>query len=193
MTDIHLIFWAGSARKESFNKKLAFYASVAASGVPGVKAQFIDLADYPAPLYHGDEEAQGAYPEKMKQLKEIFQQADGFFLSSPEYNGFFPPLLKNVTDWLTRPVAGTVQNAFAGKTAALAGASPGGLGGLRGLPHLRILYSGIGVDVISEQYALGNAGQAFDAEGRLIDTGQANAVNGVVNALIAKTRKLKAA
>ncbi len=194
MKKITLGFFAGSARQESVNKKLARYASIFASGSENTEARFFDLADYPAPIYNGDAEAKGEYPEMMKKLKAELNDCHGIFVVSPEYNGFFSPLLKNVTDWLTRPVPGSALpvNLFQGKVMAIASASPGGLGGLRGLPHLRVLYAGIGADVIHEQYSLGNAYNAFDAQGKLTSPDQEKGVITLINAFIAKTRALQA-
>jgi NAD(P)H-dependent FMN reductase len=92
-------------------------------------------------------------------------------IASPEYNGFFTPLLKNTIDWVSRPVAGA-PSPFAGKTAALFAASGGGLGGIRGLPHLRLLLSNLGVHVAAGQFALARADQAFGGDGKLADAGQ---------------------
>ena len=77
--------------------------------------------------------------------------------------------LKNAVDWATRPEEGHPPlDCFAGKTAGIMAASPGGLGGIRGLPMLRLLLSNIGVNVVGAQYAMGQAEQAL-AEGTAND------------------------
>ena len=51
-------------------------------------------------------------------------------------------------------------------------ASPGALGGLRGLVHLRQSLQTLNMLVITEQFALPRAHQAFDTEGRLAEPRQ---------------------
>ena len=90
-------------------------------------------------------------------------------IASPEYNGSFPALVKNVIDWTSRPAAAGERSAalFRGKRAALLAGSPGPGGGRRGLRHLRELLEMIGVTVIGEPVAVAGAFQAFDEEGNL--------------------------
>ena len=55
---------------------------------------------------------------------------------------------------------------YAGKTAAIVSASPGGLGGLRGLTHLRVLLNNLNILVIPQQVSIGGAFGAFDDQGK---------------------------
>ena len=59
--------------------------------------------------------------------------------------------------------------AFTGKVAALCSASPGALGGMRGLVHLRAILGNIGVLVLPDQVALSKAHEAFREDGTLAD------------------------
>ena len=165
-----LIFLAGSARKESCNKKLAKAASEKAKEL-GAEVTFIDLADYEAPIFCEDYEAEKGMPDSIKKLKKLFIEHDGFLISSPEYNGAFSPLLKNTLDWMSRP-GDDGSNCFQGKVSAMMAASPGPQGGLRGLPQLRVLLNNIamhGTHVIPAQFALGGAYNAFNDSGSLKD------------------------
>ncbi|MED5525002.1 NADPH-dependent FMN reductase [Gallaecimonas pentaromativorans] len=167
MTRPKLVFLAGSARKDSLNKKLAAYAAKVADQ-HGADVTLVDLADYPMPLYDGDLEATDGIPANAKALRDLFAGHDGFCIASPEYNSAFSPLLKNTIDWMSRPdgaVPGLV--AFHGKTAQLLATSPGGLGGLRGLVMLRMLLGNIGVLVMPDQLAIPAGHEAFDADGSL--------------------------
>ncbi len=85
---------AGSARRDALNKQLARIAAEQASG-QGAEGAFIDLADYPLPLYDGDFEQSGGIPNNAVQLAELIKEADGLLIASPEYNGAYTPLLKN--------------------------------------------------------------------------------------------------
>ncbi|MDP3874533.1 MAG: NAD(P)H-dependent oxidoreductase [Pseudomonadota bacterium] len=164
-----ILCFAGSTREASFNRQLALAAARAVEEAGG-EATFMDLRDHPLPLYDGDLEASAGLPLGVRPLKELFKSHNGLFIASPEYNGSFSAVLKNTLDWISRPAgdeAGTVP--YAGKVAALAAASPGALGGLRGLVHLRAVLQSVGALVLSEQVAVGGASSAFTPEGRLAD------------------------
>src|SRR5262245_29509779 len=100
-----VLAFAGSARKQSLNKRLV---QVAAEGArrAGAEVTLIDLKDYPLPLYDGDLEAGEGLPQNARRLRELMLGHDGFLISSPEYNGSLSPLLKNVIDWCSRSVDG---------------------------------------------------------------------------------------
>ena len=88
-----LLFFAGSARKESMNKKLAKLAADMAQDA-GAQVTHIDLKDFEMPLYDGDVEEENGIPENAKKLKQLFVEHDGFFIASPEYNSSMPPLFE---------------------------------------------------------------------------------------------------
>ena len=187
-----ILVLAGSTRQASFNRQLANCAAQQARQQQA-QVELIELADYPMPLYDGDLEARDGLPESVRALKARFVACDGFFIASPEYNGFFPPLLKNTLDWVSRresddeaPLA-----AYNGKVAALGGASPGGLGGMRALAHLRTMLSGIGVHVVPGQINVGEANDAFDGNGRLQDEAREKAL-GELMARLTRTARLLA-
>jgi len=186
-----ILAFAGSARIDSFNKKLIKVAAAYARDA-GADVTLIDLNDYPMPLYHGDLEAAEGIPENALKIKELMLQHDGFLISSPEYNSSISALLKNTIDWISRPVDGeSGLVAFRGKVAGLMGASPGGLGGLRGLVHLRSILQNIGTIVVPAQVAVSGAGEAFDEEGKLIDSGTASRVEKVAQGLVALVEKVR--
>ncbi len=164
-----ILAFAGSARKDSFNKKLITIAAAGAENT-GAKVTLIDLKDYPLPLFDQDLEAAEGAPKNAVKLKELFKSHDGILISSPEYNSSITPLLKNTIDWVSRQAADEKPlECFTGKTAALVSASPGGLGGLRGLVTVRSILGNIGVLVIPDQTAVSKAHEAFQADGSLKD------------------------
>jgi NAD(P)H-dependent FMN reductase len=190
MATPRILAFAGSARKDSYNKKLIAVA-VEGAREAGAEVTLIDLADYPLPIYDGDLEAGEGVPENAVHLKTLFKEADALLLACPEYNGSITPLLKNTIDWVSRPHAGEPSLAcFAGKTAALLSASPGALGGIRGLAHVRQILSGIQVLVLANQRAVSKANEAFDADGRLKDDKQASLVQALGAELARTTAKL---
>jgi NAD(P)H-dependent FMN reductase len=167
MSTSKILVFAGSTRAASLHRQLAQRAAEALRRA-GMDATFSDLRDYPMPLYDGDLEAGSGVPATAKALKELFREADGFVIASPEYNGSYPALLKNAIDWVSRPEPGERPlAAFRGKIAAILSASPGPGGGRRGLRQLRELLGMIGVTVIPEEVAIAQAGEAFDGAGGL--------------------------
>jgi len=186
---VKLIFFSGSCRKNSFNKKLAKNAALLAAA-QGATATEIDLAEYDMPIYNGDFEESNGLPENAIKLKRVFVENDGFFIASPEYNGSISPLLKNTLDWISRPHTDKEPplSAYKGKVSAIASASPGGLGGLRGLVPLRMLLSNINVTVIPEQIAIPQVHEAFDKNDLLIDNTK---LESLVTSLVATTAALK--
>ncbi len=185
-----ILAFAGSTREGSFNKKLVRIAAEGARAA-GASVTMIDLRDYPLPVYDGDLEASQGLPENAVKLKELFRSHSGLLIAAPEYNGSITGVLKNTIDWISRRAQGEKPLAsFAGKVAALVSASPGALGGLRGLVHVRQILSGINVLVIPEQRAISRAAEAFDAQGRLKDPDQQSAVEAVGARLTEIVRKL---
>jgi len=159
---------AGSARRDSCNKRLAAAAAAKAQAL-GAEVELVDLADFPIPLYDGDLEAEQGVPANVRLVRDKLLAADGFLFACPEYNGSITPLLKNVIDWTSRPEEGVAEGliAYRGKVAALVAASPGALGGMRGLVHVRAILSGIGVHVVPGDLAIGGAYGAFAENGEL--------------------------
>ena len=185
-----LLFLSGSIRKDSVNKKLAKEAYNIAKTLD-VEASYIDLKEFPMPIYDGDLEAESGLPDNAKKLKKIFAESDGFFIASPEYNSSFSALLKNTLDWISRPEENEAPLiAFNGKVAALGAASPGGLGGLRGLVPLRMMLGNIGVFVIPNQVAISSAFSAFDGTGNLNEK-QKPMLQSVVKQLVETVTNLK--
>jgi NAD(P)H-dependent FMN reductase len=190
MTLIKILAFAGSARRDSFNKKLV---KIAAEGVrnAGAEVTYLDFRDLPLPLYDEDlEEAEGL-PTNARKLKELMKAHQGFLIACPEYNSSITPLLKNAIDWASRPEPGEPSLVcFKEKVAVLMSASPGALGGLRGLVHVRSILTNIGVLVLPNQKAIGNADRAFDENGNLQDESQQATILQLGNKLVTMTAKL---
>ncbi len=168
-SSVRLLFFAGSQRQASFNKRLArLGADIAEAN--GIAATFADLGDYPMPIYDGDSEAAEGPPENAKKLKHLLSLHTGVFIASPEYNSSIPPLLKNTLDWISRVREGDElpNEVFKTRVFALGSASPGGMGGLRGLNTVRqVLELGLGALVLPEQFAVPRAADAFEENGHL--------------------------
>jgi chromate reductase, NAD(P)H dehydrogenase (quinone) len=162
-----LLVFAGSTRAGSLNKKLA-QAAARMAAVDGAEVTYIDLQDFPMPLYDGDLEAGAGLPEAAVRLRELFRAHDAVLIASPEYNGSFPAVLKNVIDWVSRPWNGEPPLAVLRvKTAGVMSASPGKGGGRRGSKHLRELLEMVGMQVLPQQVNAATAMEAFAESGSL--------------------------
>ena len=190
-TSPKILAFAGSARQESFNKKLIKIA-VDGARKAGAEVTLIDLRDYPMPLYDQDLEAKEGLPENAKKIKQLMIDHQGFMISAPEYNSSITPLLKNTLDWASRKASPdeTALIAYKGKAAVLMSASPGALGGLRSLVVLRSLLGNIGVLVLPAQKSIPQANQAFTPDGTLKDGKQQEEVFKLARELVDIIKKL---
>ncbi|MBD2506446.1 NAD(P)H-dependent oxidoreductase [Nostoc muscorum FACHB-395] len=171
-----ILAFAGSTRIDSYNKKLV---KIAASGAKaaGAEVTYIDLRDLPLPLFDEDLEAQEGLPANARTFKDLMISHQGFLIASPEYNSSLTAVLKNAIDWASRPAPNEAPlAAFAGKVAAIMSASPGALGGLRGLVHLRSILGNIKVLVLPDQIAVSKAYEAFNGDGTLKDPKQQESI-----------------
>ena len=164
-----ILAFAGSLRRESFNKKAVRLAAEGARAA-GAEVTFLDLKDYPVPVYDGDIEAEEGLPEAAVALQELLLAHDGLLIASPEYNSGISSSLKTYLDWTSRP-RGALKSGdcYRGKTIALMAASPGALGGIRGLPQARSILGSMGALMLPEDFALGRAHEAFDETGAAKD------------------------
>ena len=193
MTQPKIAAFAGSTRSGSFNKKLVAIAADAARAA-GAEVTVVDLRDLALPLFDQELEDASGLPEGAKKFKTLLRESAGFLIASPEYNSSITGALKNAIDWASRaesddepPLA-----AFRGKAAALFAASPGALGGLRGLVTLRSILGNIGVIVLPDQVAIPTAHEAFDDAGKLKDERKAKQVANLAKGLVEMLVKIKA-
>ena len=160
-----ILAFAGSLQKDSLNKKTVL---IAAEGARKADAEvtFIDLKEFPVPMYDGDLETENGLPEHAIRLQELMLANDGFLIASPEYNSGISGTFKNYIDWTSRGRGELKAGAcYDGKFASIMSASPGGLGGIRALPNVRTILASMGVHVLAEDFALGKAHEAFDDDG----------------------------
>lgn len=188
-----LLIFAGSTRAKSFNRQLAKVAAGLARQA-GAEVTLLELSSLDIPLYNADLEALGTPPDVIR-LKEILFDHPGWIICSPEYNGSYTALLKNTLDWASSPVKGDPNwqqgtKAFTGKVVGLLSASPGALGGLRSQSHLTPLLLNLQCWVTPQQFALGQAGSAFDADGGLLVDQQRAGVESVVRQVLWATERL---
>lgn len=192
-TPMALLVFSGSNRAQSLNRQLTYAAGDIATA-KGAQVTRLHLSDFDLPIYDGDLEARGL-PRDVIRLKEVLHAHPAWIISAPEHNGSYPALLKNAIDWASRPVAGDPAWAvgtrpFAGKVIGLLSASPGALGGVRGLAHLAPLLMQLQAWVAPQQFALSKAHEAFDPNGALSTEAHRVAVHSVVEQVLWAARRL---
>ena len=148
----------GSLRKDSINKKLARALEKAGNGLLEFKT--IDISQIP--LYNGDLEA--SFPQAVQRMKDEVAACDAVIFVTPEYNRSIPGVLKNTLDWGSRPMS---ANVWAGKPAAMTGASEGAIGTAVAQSQLRSIlgFLGLRLTVQPELYFQYRAGLIADDGG----------------------------
>ena len=170
--------------------------------VAGAQTTLLELSELKIPLYNADLEASGT-PRDVIRLKELMHAHAGWIIASPEYNGSYTALLKNTIDWASSPAQAGAEcsedtaalwksgiKPFADKVVGLLSASPGMMGGLRSLDHLAPLLRNLQCWVAPQQFALGKAGDAFDAQGHLKDASVEAKVKAAVDQVIFAANRL---
>jgi len=94
----NIVFIVGSLRKQSFNRQLAALAEKMLSDQFNI--QYLEFED--VPLMNQDLEA--SVPAPVARVRKEILAADGIWIFTPEYNFSYPGLLKNLLDWLSRPM-----------------------------------------------------------------------------------------
>lgn len=182
MSNPRILAFAGSTRKESFNRKLLAVA-VELARQADLDVEHIELADYPLPLMDEDLEAERGQPENATALRRMMLDADALMLACPEYNSSITPLMKNVIDWCSRKESGGGDlSPYNDKKALLLGASPGRRGAKRSVETVRSILGNIGVEVFDKEFTLPGAGDAFDHLGQLRDVEMVDALKAIVKA-----------
>jgi len=161
MDEVKILGIVGSLRKESYNR----WALKAAQELlpSGVTLSLIDLHGIPV----FDQDGEMPLPTTVLKLKNRILDADAIIFATPEYNYSIPGVLKNAIDWASRPYG---DSAWAGKPAAIIGASPSSLGTARAQYHLRQVLVSLDMPVLNQpEVMIANAHQRFDAKGKLTD------------------------
>jgi NAD(P)H-dependent FMN reductase len=180
-----IILFAGSLRRDSLNKKFAREARRLLSARSGVETEFVDLQPLAIPVYDGDLEEASGVPAGVQELAKKILAADALVISTPEYNGSIPGVLKNTIDWLSRLKPGSLAD----KQLLLLAASPGALGGVRSLWHTRQPFEVLGAHIYPEMMGLPLAHRAFDESGVLKDAKTVERLSGLLDRFLVHARR----
>jgi len=189
MSNPKILCFSGSTRSGSINARL-LDAAIGELSVLDCEVTRISLKDYPLPIYDGDLEESEGIPENAVKLVKLMSEHDGFFITCPEYNGSLSPLMKNTIDWMTRVPADQAAP-FKDKVGAIGACSPGGMGGIAMLYHLRQILVRLKSLLVSEQVAVGNGFNAFDDMNKLTDERSHKLLAATCKSLVTKAALLK--
>jgi chromate reductase, NAD(P)H dehydrogenase (quinone) len=159
-----ILAFAGSLREKSYNKRVLKVAIEGAKKA-GADVTYVDLKDYPMPLYSADLQETQGFPAIATAFQKLLLEHDGLIIASPEYNASLPGALKNVIDWTSR-ANGDLKTGecYKGKIAAIMTASPGAFGGIRCLSHLRDVLTILLVNTLPSEIAVAKVGGMFDGD-----------------------------
>lgn len=152
---------SGSIRAGSFNQKLQAHLDQELIAA-GFEVTSISLGDYKLPIFNEDIDP----PHDVQKLADLMREQDIIFVATPEYNGSLPPVLVNAITWLSTNRPSIFQNRVWG----IGGVSAGKYGAISALSHLRDSISKMGAIVAPGLLGIGPASQAFDEDGKLVDT-----------------------
>ena len=155
-----ILMIVGSTRKNSFNMQLAKKAAELISDTAEVS--FLDYASIP----FMNQDIEFPAPEEIAKIRAEVKAADGLWFFTPEYNHSYPGMLKNLVDWLSRPVEPgnyATGRVIAGKKAALSGAAGKSKAGFA-REKLRELLSFISVKVLEEEAGVELTPESFQTD-----------------------------
>lgn len=177
-TPLHLLGFAGSLRKASYNRGLLRAAQALAPD--DITIEIFDLLG--VPLFNEDVEAEGD-PSSVAALKSAVHDADGVLIVTPEYNSSLPAVTKNAVDWLSRSYNGGGQ-VLSQKPVGIMGATPGRLSTARAQMHLRMVLTNTNSYVMPQPgMMIAGAGKLFDEDRTLTDPGTEKRVQKFLSAL----------
>jgi chromate reductase len=175
--DMRVLGISGSLRRGSYNAQLL--RAAAAELPPGASFELFDeLAAVPP--YSEDHDDDPA-PPGAAALRAAIAAADAVVIATPEYNSSIPGQLKNALDWASRPLA---TNALRAKPVAVVGASSGVFGAVWAQAEVRKVLGAIGARVLDDELPVGQAHDAFAADGSLRDPALREQLAGAIAALV---------
>ncbi len=179
---MHILGISGSLRDSSYNT--ALLRAAAELLPPGMTLEISDLEGVP-PF---DQDEEKPMPDAVVRMRESIAAADAVLIATPEYNSSISGVLKNALDWASRGP----QAPFSGKPVAVMGASTGAFGTARAQMQLRQVLTHIGALVLPKpEVMVARAGEAFDANGRLLSEPTRDFLGQLLAALADWTRRVR--
>ena len=155
-----IMFIIGSLRTKSFNRQLAMKAKE----IIGDRAKVSELDYSDLPLLNQDIEQ--PEPTAVSRIRKAVSEVDAIWVFTPEYNFSYPGHVKNLFDWLSRPIKPldyATPTCINGKRVAISGA-----GGKAATANCRTklteLLSFIKADVLPEQTGIAVPAEAWGTD-----------------------------
>jgi chromate reductase len=181
--NIRVFAYCGSLRKGSFNRMALRAAEELAP--EGMSFEICDIGDIPP---YNDDVRQKGFPAPVETMRDRIRAADAILFVTPEYNYSISGVLKNAIDWASRPP----DQPFAGKPAAIMGATPSAFGTARAQYHLRQICVYLDMYPVNRpEVLIAAADKKFDAEGRLTDEATRKIITQQMKALADWTERLR--
>lgn len=163
-----ILFILGSKRAQSFNRQVAEHVAAGLNG--RAEVEWLDYGSLP--FINQDEEF--PTPPEVARVREAVMAADGLWVFTPEYNYSYPAIVKNLFDWLSRPVNPgdyATPTAIAAKRVAITGI--GGKAKTQGCREkLCELLNFIGASPMEQTLGLQAAAEAWQSNIVTLDDGQ---------------------
>lgn len=161
---LKILVFSASLRKDSLNTQLAKLAAKVIEKNGGI-ADYATMSEFDCPSLNQDLEINNFHPDGAKEFRKRILANDAFIISSPEYNGSMPGLLKNTIDWVSR----FRPQPFNEHHALLLSASPSMAGGNKALWSLRMPLEHLGTRVYPNMFSLAMAHKAFTPKSNIAD------------------------
>ena len=179
-----ILFIIGSLRAKSFNRQVAQVAKE----LIGSQAEVQELDYSELPLLN--QEIEQPEPEVVARIRQAVSEADGLWIFTPEYNMSYPGHLKNLLDWLSRPVKfmdyGT-PTCINGKRVALTGAG-GKAATAKCREKLTELLTFLKAEVVPEQVGIAVPAEAWGSDELTLSDKQKAEIKGLAERLISDER-----
>ena len=177
---VKIVGITGSLRDGSYAAQ-ALQQAITRVEALGVAVEILDLREMNLPFCNGGDEYPD-YPD-VAILRETVKAADGLILATPEYHGSVSGVLKNALDLMS-------FEHLSGKVTGLISVL-GGQSNSNALNDLRVIIRWVHGWVIPEQIAIGQAWQAFDEQGKLLDEKISQRFDRFAQSLVDNTRKIR--
>jgi NAD(P)H-dependent FMN reductase len=151
---------SGSPRENSVTHRVAVFLQKLLTEKTNHTVSIIDSREWDLPLLQQVFVSVDATPEEFKPLSKRMFDAQAFILVTPEYNGSYTPVMKNLLDHYPKQ---------SHKAFGIVTASTGIMGGIRATQQMLLLINALFGIASPHMLVVGNVDKKFDEDGNLLD------------------------